>query len=114
MLHWSLIFAAVTLGQFSPLDTPKTFGFLSNSRQNISFLPYSASQREEVSLAIENIFQIYINREIKIKKYRYEYWNIDPIPRVKAIKRIAAGMDDKRFHYSMVDIFSSLYFLKLI
>ena len=97
----------------SAQTTNRTYSLLQNSRNNITFVPYTAAQRVTIAKSLQNMFSIYVNREKKIKDYDLEYkkfsgQTIDPVPRVGAMVKNAASMKDKDFHYAFADIFASL------
>ncbi|KAJ3334908.1 hypothetical protein HDU91_002459, partial [Kappamyces sp. JEL0680] len=84
-----------------------TVDFLSNTRPQLSFLPYSAAERVRVAKNMLNLLAIYVNREAKINMYQSANPSIDPLPRATAIVANAANMTDQEFHFALSDIFLS-------
>ncbi|KAJ2997393.1 hypothetical protein HDV02_005590 [Globomyces sp. JEL0801] len=92
----------------SPAFSNTTYGLLKDLRNEITFVPFTTEQKVQTAKSIENVFQVYVHRFLKIDDYGKEYPNIDPVPRSQAISEEAATLSDKDFHYKYVDLFLSL------
>ena len=85
-----------------------TFSLLSQTREKITFVPYTAEQRQLVANNVEKLMSMYVNRQSKIQNYGALKPDIDPIPRVQAIKSKVANMTDKEMHLAYSEVFRSL------
>ena len=113
-----MLFLSALFASSSAQAGPRTFSLLNQSRDNVTFVPYTAEQRVQVAQAVDNLMSVYVNRESKLDYYGKVKTDIDPIPRVKAIKEKAATMSDKDLHYAFAEVFLSLrdfqyYFINL-
>jgi hypothetical protein len=62
-----------------------TFTLLKQERPNITFVPYTAEQRQEVTNTMNSLMSIYVHREQKIAYYGKDFPEIDPVPRVREL-----------------------------
>ena len=115
----SLYVCIWTCALFYPVLSSKSWSILGQSRNKIDFVSYSPLQRAQLVQAVESLMSIYVHRETKVNYYKNIKSDIDPIPRVQAIKEMASTMSDKDLHYAFADLFLSLrdyhtnYFLPL-
>ncbi|KAI8898108.1 hypothetical protein BC833DRAFT_539495 [Globomyces pollinis-pini] len=81
---------------------------MKDSRDKFTFVPYTPEERVAAAKNVENLFQVYGNRFVKIEDYGAEFPNIDPAARAAEITKNAAKMTDKEFHYKNADLFLSM------
>ena len=84
------------------------YDLLKNVRkQGEQVIPMTLKQKRQVLKGMNSMFDVYVNREVKIEAFQSEVPNIDPVPRLKALEANIANVTDLEFHLELLDIANS-------
>ena len=78
---------------------------LSNQRQNYEkVFPYSLNQKKRILKSVTSMFDVYVNRQLKIDTYLAERPDIDAMPRLEKLSQNLKNVTDLEFHLTLLDI----------
>ena len=98
------------LGLFAVLDVAAgvTIDLLSNQRKDYQkVIPFTLKEKERMLKSVSSLYDLYVNRLLKINDYQTERPGVDGIPRFEKLAKNLGNVTDLEFHLELLDIINS-------